>query len=234
MGRTARIVGGASIVLAPLAAGVADQARMAAEPPASVGVVDTDFGVEAAVATLDSVAENQGLFLLGGSLSYAAALLSIAALVAIWRLAVQGSPRWAWAGAVLAALGVAGQLVHLVAFYGMYLVAARQDDRASIARFLVDAEQTPFVLVLFAPFFLALLCVLPQAVGLRRAGVIPRWALLCLAAGTVFFLFVGSTPWTSAGWTVLLVAGFAPAAAALLLGTGPAATRTAAAVPAYS
>jgi hypothetical protein len=218
MGRTTRFVGGASIVLAPLAWGVADQLRMAAEPPAKAGVIDTEHGVESVLADLTAISANEGLFIAAASLAYAGALLTIPALLAIWRLSVDRSPRWAWTGAVMAVLGVAGQMVHVMSYQGLMLAALRHEDRKAAAQFIVDAESTPFVLALFAPFFFTLLCAVPQAIGLRRARVIPLWASLAVVAATVFFLVVGSTPWSSALWTGLLVVGMVPAAAAMLRG----------------
>jgi hypothetical protein len=42
------------------------------------------------------------------------------------------------------------------------------------------------------------------------------WACICIVAGMVLFMATGSRPWASAVWTVLMVAGFAPAAIAAL------------------
>jgi hypothetical protein len=158
------------------------------------------------------------LFIAAATLAYAGALLTLPALLAIWRLSVDRSPRWAWAGAVMATFGAAGQMVHVMSYYGLFLAAVRQDNHEAAAQLIVGAESTPFVLSIFAPFFLGLLCSVPQAVGLRRARVVPLWACLALVTATAFFLFTGSTPWSSAIWTVLLVAGFLPAAAAMLHG----------------
>jgi hypothetical protein len=216
MGQSTRLVGGASIVLAPLAAGTSDQLRMAAEPPTSAGIANPAFGVESVLANLAAISGNQGLFTTAAVLAYLAALLTIPALLAIWRLSVDVSARWAWTGAVMSALGVVGQVVHLIGYYGLTLTALRQPDREAAAQLIVDAESTPFVIAVFVPFFFALLCAIPQAVGLRRASVIPLWASVAIVAATVTFLFVGSTPWSSAIWAILLVIGFIPAAAAML------------------
>jgi hypothetical protein len=81
---------------------------------------------------------------------------------------------------------------------------------------MVAAERTPFVIALFTPFFLTLICPIPQAIGLRRARVLPLWACLSVVAGTVLFAVLGSTPWSTALWAVLVIVGYAPAAAAML------------------
>jgi hypothetical protein len=209
-------VSGTCIVLAPLSVGLADQLRMAAEAPSSAGIIDTEYGVQSVLTNLSAISDNQGLFVAAASLAYVGALLAIPALLAIWRLSISASPRWAWTGAVMAALGVTGQVVHVAMYHAMALVASQQEDREGAAQLIVNAETTPFVLAIFTPFFLALLSPVPQAIGLRRARVLPLWACLSVVVGTVFFLFVGSTTWSSAIWTLLLVTGFAPAAAATL------------------
>lgn len=218
MGPVARIVGGVSIVAAPLLLGIADQLRMAAEPPTSIGAIDAGYGVEQAAAQLVAVEANAGTFAAASWVSYAVALLSIPALVAIWWLAVARSPRWAWTGAVAAALGVTGQMVHVTGYFGLHQVLAAQGDPEAGARVLLAVESTPFTLVIFLPFLVGLLAAVPQVVGLRRARVIPLWACLAVVAATVLFAVVGSTPWASAAYTVLMVAGFAPAALVVLGG----------------
>lgn len=224
MGPVARIVGGVGIVVAPLLLGVADQVRMAAEPPAGVGAVDASWGVEQASAQLVAIEANAATFATAGWLAFAGTLVSVPALVAIWWLAVTRAPRWAWAGAVLAVLGVLGAMVHLSGYYGQLQVLAAQGDPEAGARLTVATEGHPFLLAIFLPFLLGLLAPLPQAVGLRRARVLPLWACLAVVAAAVLFLVLGSTPWSSAASTVLLVAGFAPAALAMLRGPACSAT----------
>jgi hypothetical protein len=145
-------------------------------------------------------------------------LLTVPALLAIWWLAVRRAPRWAWAGAVLAGLGVIGQVVHLTGYYFLNQVLARRPALTAAAEMLVAIDQHPFMVVLFVPFLLGLLAVLPQAVGLRRARAVPLWAAFALIGGTAVMLVTGSTPWTSALHTGLLLAGFAPAAIRILRG----------------
>ncbi len=113
MARIAQVVGGGSMVLWPLLAGTGGVLVMLARPEESAGVVDTEWGVESQLADLNTIAENQGLFALSAYCFYAATLLMIPALVAVWRLSLHRSPRWAWTGVVLAALGVVGHVVHL-------------------------------------------------------------------------------------------------------------------------
>lgn len=218
MGRATMVIGAACIVATPAIVAVADQLRMVVEGRSSAGLVDTEYGVESVLADLAAIEESRGLFVLSSALSYAAVVTFVAALLAIWRLSVGRSPRWAWAGAVLAAAGALGTMVHIMGYHGMSLVALDVPDRAAAAEFMVAAESTPFVIALFTPFFLTLLCPIPQAVGLLRARVIPLWACLSIVAGTILFAVVGSTPWSTALWAALVIAGFNPAAAAMLRG----------------
>lgn len=83
---------------------------------------------------------------------------------------------------MLAALGVLGQAVHLVAYYALNRVLAARGGRTEAAEVLIAAESDTFLLSLFLPFFFALLCFIPQAIGLRRARVIPLWACLSIVA----------------------------------------------------
>ncbi len=219
MGRTTRVIGGASILLAPLAYGISDQVRMVADPPTAVGLVG-EYGVTEAAATLASIEANRGIFLVASLLAYAAMLFTVPALLAIWRLSVERSPRWAWTGAVLAGMFALGQAVHLIGHFATSLAAAAAEDHTAAAELMLAVENEPLVLALFVPLYLlGLLAAVPQAVGLRRARVVPLWACLAVAAATVLFLVAGSTPWSSAAWMTLMVAGLTPAAAAMLRDT---------------
>lgn len=215
MARIAQVVGGGSMVLAPLLAGTGGALAIASRPAESVGVVDTEWGVEAQLADLTTIAENEGLFALSGYCFYAAALLAIPALVSVWRLSVGRSPRWAWAGVVMAALGAVGQVVHL-GYWGQNLAGAGFSDQRAAAEFLVFLDGTPFVLATFVPFLIGLLAPIVQAVGLRRAGAVPLWAALSIVAAAVLALAVGNQQWNNAAVTALLVAGLAPAAATMV------------------
>jgi hypothetical protein len=213
MGQTARVLGGVSLVAAPLALGIGDQLRMAAENDASVAITASG-AITDTTRQLASIHDHLGAFQAASWLFYLAAVLTIPALVTIWWLSVGRSPRWAWAGATMAAIGVIGQTVHLTAYFGLMQVTASSWDLEAAARLQDSLEANAFLGALFfVPFLLgALGCTLPQAIGLRRARVVPLWACLALVAATVLMFAVGSVPWTSALWTALMVAGMAPAA----------------------
>jgi hypothetical protein len=216
MARTAYVIGGVSIVAAPVLVAIADELRMAAEPPASEGLVDAEYGVDSILAGLQVIEQNRGLFTVGAVLSYAAVLVLVPSLLAIWRASVGRAPGWAWAGAVMAMLGVTGSMVHVTGYHGSTLTALDFADRTGAAEFMVALESNGFVIALYAPFFLALLCPIPQAIGLFRAKVIPLWACLAVVTGAVVSAVIGSTPWSTALAGVLFVAGLAPAAAAMI------------------
>jgi hypothetical protein len=232
MGKAVRILGGASIVLAPLLLGIGDQVRMVADPPAGLGIVG-EYGIEEATASLAMINSNRTTFVAAAYVFYLAMLLTIPALIATWRLSVARSPRWAWTGAVLATLFVLGQVVHLVGYFGMSEVFAAHPDLETAAELTLAAGSNAFIMALFAPLYLlGLLATIPQAIALRRAQTIPLWACLSVIAGTGLFLVTGSTPATSGIWTLLLVTGFAPAAVVMLRGDAipdPVPTRLAAA-----
>lgn len=218
MSRTGRIIGGVSVVLAPLLLGIADQVRMVADPPDGAGMVG-EYGVEEAAASLATIHANRPTFVAASYLFYVAMLLTIPAVIAIWRASVTRAPRWAWAGAVLGTMFVLGQVVHLVGHFGMSQVFAAYPDLQVAAELTLAAESNTFIMTMFVPLYLlGLLAAIPQAIGLRRARTIPLWASIAVGAGTVVFLVAGSTPVTSSLWTLLLVSGFAPAASAVLRG----------------
>jgi hypothetical protein len=216
MGRKTRIVAGASILLAPVLFGVSDQVRMVADPPSSLGAVG-EYGVTEATASLASINANRGWFVAASYLAYLGTLLLIPALVAIWRLSVDRAPRWAWAGAALAAMYALGEAVHLAGYNAMSLAFSAHDRPEIAAELMLAMESEPFVFALFIPLVLVgFLSAIPQAIGLRRARVIPLWACLAVIAGTSLSLALGSYPWVTALWTMLVVAGFAPAAIAIM------------------
>jgi hypothetical protein len=219
MGRKMRITGAASILLAPLAFGIGDQLRMVSEPPAGGPGVggNPEYGVETIAARLADIQANPGPFEAAGWLVYAGTLLAIAALVAIWWLAVDRAPRWAWAAAVVATLGVIGQVVHLASYHALSQVLAEQPDLSAAATVMLAAEENAFFMALFVPFLIGvLLAGIVQIVALRRARVVPLWSVLAVVGGAVLMTAFGSRPWSSAFVTVLTVAAFAPAALAML------------------
>ncbi|WP_137159788.1 hypothetical protein [Blastococcus sp. CCUG 61487] len=223
MGRKATWFGAGSIVSAPLLIGLGDQLRMAeVDTSASARMVEGEYGAEQAAEYLEQVAAASGAYTAAGALTYAGALLLVPALVTIWRLSVGGSPRWAWAGAVLGTLGVLGHMVHLQGYYATNLAAAEFAGQPWTGELMMALEEQPFTLALFVPFLVGWLAAVPQAVGLRRARVIPTWAMGSVLAGTLVFLVVGSTPWSTGLWMVALIAGFAPAAAAAVRTAAPA------------
>jgi hypothetical protein len=210
-----RVLGGASILLAPLAFGISDQLRMRAEPPEDRGLT-SEFGVTEAAATFASIEANLGLFVAASFLAYVGMLLTIPALLAIWWLSAERAPRWAWAGAVLAVLFVVGEVAHLAGYNAMSIVVAPYHDEAAVMEMWVSAGTSPLVIALFVPYVVGLLAAIPQAIGLRRARVIPLWAAIAVIAGTSIFL---AFPWLTALWMLLVVGGFAPAAIAMMTGS---------------
>jgi hypothetical protein len=207
-----RVLAGTSILLAPLLWGIGDQLRMAAEPPASVGIVNDGYGVAEAAATFASIDANRGTYVAASFVVYLAVLFAVPALLALWRLSVARAPRWAWAGAILAVVSVIGETVHLVAYFGLSQLLSAHEDLEVAAEIFVAAESNGLLLALIVPYLLGLLAPIPQAIALRRARVVPLWAAIAVVTGVVVLLVAGSTPISSALATVLLVGGLLPAA----------------------
>lgn len=212
---TTAVAGAVCVVAAPLLLGIGDQLRMAAEgAPAELGIT-SEWTAEQAAAQTESIAAHAGLYSTASWLVLAGILATVPALLTVWRLTVARSPRLAWVGGTLAMLGVLGQMVHLSAYYGLQLAYAGD---GAVDGWQVDQalQVVPVFTAALAPFFLSFLAPVVQGVGLRRAKVVPLWAMMAIVASAVVILVAGSTPVTSAVWTVLAVAGFAPAAAAAM------------------
>jgi hypothetical protein len=172
------------------------------------------------VAQVSAIAEHSGQFAAASWLFLLGALLTIPALLAIWSISVGRSTRWAWTGAVLAMLGVIGQVVHLALYFALQQAYATELGGEIGFKLDTALEDVPFAMAIFMPFFLSFLAPVPQAIGLLRARVIPLWAMLALIGGVATMMVLGSTPLASLAWTALTVAGFAPAALAVLRSAG--------------
>jgi hypothetical protein len=220
MGRLVRTVGALSILAVPLAIGIGDQLRLSIIPE-ELGAV-TEWGEKEAAIQLTGIGAHLGTYTASAYCFLVAALLTVPAALTVWRLAAERSRRWAFTGVVLAMLGVLGQMVHLTAEYGVSLALARQSDVNAAAKMALAITGEPFILVTFAPFFLAILCVVPQAVALMRAKVAPLWAGLAQIGGTVVTAVLGSVAWTSAVYTLLAVVGWLPVVLAALRSPAPA------------
>jgi hypothetical protein len=221
-----RISGGVALVLAPLMFGIADHLRMQAEGDAAVTGSFAEWGPAEAAAQAERIAAAPGALTLAGFATYAALLVTILALVAAWRLAVRRSPLWSWAGAVLAVLGVIG-MISLAVDEAVRAVAVAELGPSAMVDLTFAREADPLSMVLSLPHIFAFLCVVPQAIALRRARVIPVWSLIALLTATAVILVLGSSFWTTSIWAMLLIVGFAPAAARLLRGRTDSAAATA-------
>jgi len=218
MNRKATAAAGVSVLLAPILIAVGDQFRMLATASEEAGNLQ-EWGVEQAMADFLAIDAHRGAYETASWIFYAAAVMTIPALLVVWRLAVHRSPRWAWAGVALGVCSVAGQFVHLMGHFGANQVFSAQEDLEGAAQLLVDWEGNVFSMAVFAPYLIGLLFApMVQAISLKRARVIPWWALVAVVVGSVLFAVLGSTPVVSTIWAVLLVAGFAPAAALAIRG----------------
>jgi len=214
MSTMTRVAAAASIILMPATVGVGDQLRMRADTVEASGT-----GLDRATAELAAVHAHAGTYAVASWVFYAAALLTIPMTIALWRLAVARSRRWAWAGATLGALAAVGQFAHLMGEFAMTQVFAGSADPVAAARISLEWDQNALSNALIVPYLVGvLLAPAVQAVALRRARVVPLWAMIAVLAGSAVMVVGGSSPAGSAAWTVLLVAGFVPAAATAVRG----------------
>lgn len=213
MRTTTRTAAAASVVLMPLFIGIGDQLRIRADGSDQL----TGSGLDQTVTLLRSVHAHAGLFAAASWFFYAAALLTVPMTIVLWRLAVQRSRRWAWAGAVLGALSALGQFAHLMGEFAMTQVFAGHADLVAAAGISLESDRNVLGTALIVPFLLGMV-IAPavQAVALRRARVVPLWSMIAVLLAAAAMVVFGSAPAGSAAWTILLIAGFAPAAAAAM------------------
>lgn len=190
----------------PLMLGVGDQLRLRASAEAT----DGDYGVQQVMADFAAINMHRGLYETASWIFFAAAVATIPAVILLWRLAVARSPRWAWAGAVLGAAAAAGQFVHLN-YFAANQGFSSHDAPAVAAELYLASSETGFGAAIFVPYIVGmLLAPLVLAIALKRAGVIPVWALIAVVIGTAVFTVLGSSQGGSAVWSVLLAIGFLP------------------------
>jgi hypothetical protein len=216
MGGFVRIGGAASMVLAPVCCGIADEMQLVAVSNDDQVGLTTGWGQTQAVAQTQSVAAHLSLFQISAWLFLAAALLTIPAALAIWRLTVRRSPAWGWAGAVLAFLGVMGQLVNVVWHFGLEQAYATGFDPSAGYQLDQMLENQLLIDAMFGPFILMFLAPIVQAIGLRRARVNPLWAIAAAVAFAVVAIILGSSTWSTPLYTVLWLASWTPAILATL------------------
>lgn len=164
-----------AVVAVPLTLLLGDAFRLHAERGTTGDGTDT-VSVVSQLAAIDA---HRGAFETASWLFYLAMVLSIPMLVVLWRLAVDRSPRWAWAGAVLGVCWTLGQVAHLMGYFASTQALSSMSDTSAAAAAHLTVNENPFAFAVFAPYLLGVLLALPvQAVALHRARVIPRWAML--------------------------------------------------------
>ncbi|PPK92189.1 hypothetical protein CLV92_11651 [Kineococcus xinjiangensis] len=153
-------------------------------------------------AWLVAVAADPGRPHLAAALALVALPLALGAVLVKVLLALRGSPRWAWTGAVLAAIGLIGHAVVV----GMEMVEkAMVIGGLDPAAVVVAGEQlSPPVLVAAVMFIpCSVLGIVALVVALWRSRSVPRGALLLILAMLVLDLGLG---WAAAGSALLVVA----------------------------
>lgn len=204
---SARKLGAAATLAFPITLVVGDFFRIRAEE----GMLGDGTTVESVVSQLEAVEANSGSFAVASWLFYAAAILTIPMVLFLWRLAVDRSPRWAWAAGLLGACSVTGQIAHCMAYFAPIQAYAGGDHQMG-AQAQVALNESLYGLAVFAPYLLGIMLFPPvAAIALRRAEVLPLWAMVAVIVGSVLFVSMAGPWWVTALWGAALVAGFAPA-----------------------
>lgn len=204
---SARRIGALATIAFPVTFVVADFLRIRGE----AGAVGDNDTVESILTHLAAVGSGAGPFTLASWLFYVAALLTIPTVVFLWRVAVERSPRWAWAAAVLGACAVIGQIAHCMGYFAPLLALSGIDHSAGAEAFLALSTHG-YSLAVFMPYLIGLTFFPPVAViALWRAQVTPRWAAIVTVLGSIAYIPFAGPWWVTAGWAATLLVGFAPA-----------------------
>jgi hypothetical protein len=192
-----------SLVLGPFVWAVADLLRR---------LVDHSNGSDATLI-LHAIADHPGLWHLAASLSLLGAVLTVPGLVAAIGLVRGRGAVLTGVGGYLFGLGLLASLSHMVESYGFYGIVERSGLPTSTALTLDDTSYP--VLSIVTVLFIAGLVLgqLLLLVGLRRARLVPIWAVVACVVDVV----AGSTGGVAAGIVGVLawVATFAPVALAV-------------------
>jgi hypothetical protein len=148
-----------------------------------------DVGADSPVELASAVTAHRGLWLAAACCALLGAALLVPGLLAFpGRVAGRGS-MLVRAGSGLFALGLLGSVGHTVAYFGLAGIYADADVDAATLKTLDSAsESSPLLLGLIVVFVLGLVVgQLLLVVGLRRAALVPLWAvaaaLVDIAAG---------------------------------------------------
>ena len=204
---SARTLGAAATAAFPVTIVVADFFRIRAEE----GSVGDGTTVESIASQIAAVEASSGAFAAASWLFYAAALLTIPMTLFLWRLAVDGSPRWAWAAGTLGALAVTGQIAHCMGYFAPLKAYATWDaELGAQAQLALNGDAYGFAV--FVPYLVGIMLFPPvAAIALRRARVIPLWAMVSTLVGSLAFLVLAGPWWVTVVWGAGLLVGFAPA-----------------------
>lgn len=204
---SARKLGAAATLAFPITIVVGDFFRIRAEK----GMLGDGTTVESVVSQLEAVEANSGSFAVASWMFYAAAILTIPMVLFLWRLAVDRSPRWAWVAALLGACSVMGQIAHCMSYFAPIQAYASGDHELG-AQAMIALTESLYGLAVFAPYLLGIMLFPPvAAIALRRAEVLPLWAMVAVIVGSVLFVSMADLWWVTALWGAALIAGFAPA-----------------------
>ena len=192
------------LVIGPLAFTLGDLLRRIVEPT----------GNPKAPEVVDAVAGRGGPWLLAGLLSVLAACCLVPGVLALVSYAGRGS-RITAVGAVMVAVGGIASAGHAVAFYSPYALYVKAGTATDALTALDDASESyPLLVVLIALFIVGMMLgSIVLFVGLRRARLVPIWAVVA----AIVFVACGSTDGVAPGilGVVAALAAFIPAARAV-------------------
>jgi hypothetical protein len=193
------------LVLGPLTFAVSDLLRRLVEPGGAAGPTQTAAAVH----------QHSSLWLLAGTLSLVSPLLFLPGVVAAVGMVRRRGRVITTVGGYLFGAGLIAAMGHMVGFFGLFGLYDRAGVPSSAVRALDAASERYPSLVGLIVLFVAGLVVgqLLLMVGLRRAGVVPTWAVVACVVDIV----AGTTGGLTAGLVGLLswVVAFVPVARAV-------------------
>lgn len=152
--------------------------------------------------------DHAGLLLASRGMFLLATALFLPAVFGLLRLMRDRGARLAHIGAALAVLGALGHMALIM--HSLFLLQTVGGDAAEMEAFLARLDSSPVVGMVVFPLVLSFgVALLLLAIGLHRAGVMPRWGLIVMI---VAFLLIFTNPdglsWIETIQNVLVAASF--------------------------
>ncbi len=134
---------------------------------------------------LANIADNEARFFAGNMIGVVGALFLVGAVLALIHLVRHRYPRYAKGAGALALLGVLAMSGVWLVFSIIEYQMAQEANRAAMATFLTNADDSAAMAPLFVVWIGSLLGMVLLGAALLRAGTLPRWMPALMIVGFV-------------------------------------------------